>query len=183
MTLENAKTPLPVLDAIQYGFTSWLLQPTSTTARAPTAGSLRGPDAILTTAFHVQSRTNCWYHFCLGRVSKMWAAAVAQYTLPDRHPCTQLHWTSLLVSALWQFSKAFWGHRNEVVHGATIEEQAQRMIASLHQSTTAHYAAYHDNLNLVLAQHQHLFTTRTLVERLRAPMILWLHGIALLTRQ
>jgi len=113
----------------------------------------------------------------------MWAAAVAHYTLPDRHPCTQLHWTSLLVSALWQFSKAFWGHRNEVVHGATIEEQAQRMIASLHQSTTAHYAAYHDNPNLVLAQHQHLFTTRTLVERLRAPMILWLHGIALLTRQ
>lgn len=168
-TLETAHTPSPVLDAIRHGFTSWHLQPTSSHARALTAGSLRGPDAVLTSAFHEQFCNLGWYHFCLGRVSKKWAAAVIQFTLPDRHPYTPLHWTSLLISALWKYSKSLWAYRNTVVHGATIEEQAQRMISSLHTSTTNRYTEFRANPQLVLPRHAYLFTSRPLEERLRAP--------------
>jgi len=168
-TLETAHTPSPVLDAIRHGFTSWHLQPTGSHARALTAGSLRGPDAVLTSAFHEQFCNLGWYHFCLGRVSKKWAAAVIQFTLPDRHPYTPLHWTSLLISALWKYSKSLWAYRNTVVHGATIEEQAQRMISSLHTSTTNRYTEFRANPQLVLPRHAYLFTSRPLEERLRAP--------------
>jgi len=55
-TLVNVQTPLPVIDAICHGFSSWAT-PTQCFIRALMAGSLRGPDAILTSAFHEQYNT------------------------------------------------------------------------------------------------------------------------------
>lgn len=179
-TLDNTQTPQPIIDTIQYGFQQWTGALDQPYVRAPTAGSLRGPDAILTSAFHEQFYTIGWYHFCLGRVSKLWARAVTQYTKPDRHPYTPLHWSSLLVSSLWTYSKTVWKFRNEIVHGATVEEQARRMITGLQASTTAHYTAYYENPQIVLARHQFLFTAKTLEERLRAPydtLAAWLRSV------
>jgi len=130
-TLTTAQTPEPLLDSLRYGFQTWFSNTPSTLVRAPTAGSLWGPDAVLATAFHEQYHTLGWYHLCLGRVSRKWSQAVTQYTAPARHPYNELHWTSILISALWQFSRAVWKFCNEVVHGASAEEQAQCMIDTL----------------------------------------------------
>ncbi len=68
--LDKAGTPFPVVQTLRHGFTAWLQSPTSTDIHSLTAGSLRGPDAVLTTAFHEQVKHIGWYHLCLGRVSK-----------------------------------------------------------------------------------------------------------------
>ncbi len=104
-TLLTIRTPQPVIEAILHGFASW--NPTDhTPARALTAGSLRSPDAVLTTAFHEQYNAIGWLQFCLGRVSKKWAAAVKQYCTEPQPPDFKGYWTSLLIAALWRYSRA-----------------------------------------------------------------------------
>jgi hypothetical protein len=97
-TLLTIRTPQPAIEAILHGFASW--NPMDhTPARALTAGSLCSPDAVLTTAFHEQYNTIGWFQFCLGRVSKKWAAAVKQYCTDPQPPDFKEYWTSLWVNS------------------------------------------------------------------------------------
>jgi hypothetical protein len=50
-TLQQHRNPQPVIDAISHGFTSWFQCTDPQAVRALTAGSLRGPDAVLTSGF------------------------------------------------------------------------------------------------------------------------------------
>jgi len=67
------------MDAIRHGFSHWWSAPASFQARSLTAGSLRGPDAVLTAAFHEQGYKIGWLHFGLGRISTKWADAAWCY--------------------------------------------------------------------------------------------------------
>ncbi len=168
------------MDAIRHGFSHWWSAPASFQARSLTAGSLRGPDAVLTAAFHEQGYEIGWLHFGLGRISTKWADAARQYNALPLQPEADLHWASILIAALWPFSKSLWTFRNEVVHGATIEEQAQRRITELHNKITAYYRAFQSNEHLVLQRHQYLFTTRTKEERLSSSydnMSAWIRSV------
>jgi hypothetical protein len=60
--LVNAGTPDPIIQAVYHGFTQWTLKPDSIDIRSLTAGSLWGPDAVLTTAFLEQVQHIGWYH-------------------------------------------------------------------------------------------------------------------------
>jgi hypothetical protein len=131
--LDTAGTPLPVVQAVCHGFTKWDSDPTMKSVRALTAGSLRGADAVLTTAFREQFTFIGWYHLCLGRISKKWALAVQHYVPPRAHTDGSLHWASIFIKALWKYSKALWAFRNEIVHGATVEEQVNRQLDTLRQ--------------------------------------------------
>jgi hypothetical protein len=131
-----------------------------------TAGSLQGPDAVLTSTFHEQHREIGWYHFCLGRISRQWASAVTQYNstpLPD----AGLQWSSLLIATLWRFSCSLWKYRNEVVHGATVEDQVQLQLSQLQEKIVQYYTAYEENPSIVLPRHQIMFTSRTMEERIK----------------
>jgi hypothetical protein len=113
-----------VIEAIVHGFTQWSLDPNSCHIRSLTEGSLRGADAVLTSAFHEQVRDIGWFHLCRGRVSTKWASAASQYNATPL-PQAGLQWSSLLIAAKWRYSHSLWHHRNGVVHGATIEEKMQ----------------------------------------------------------
>jgi hypothetical protein len=148
--------------------------------RALTAGSLRGADAVLTTAFREQFTFIGWYHLCLGRISKKWALAVQHYVPPRAHTDGSLHWASIFIKALWKYSKAIWAFRNEIVHGATVEEQVNRQLDTLRQWIANYYRAYADNPNMILPRHHSLFTSRTIEERLSSPydiMAAWIHSV------
>ena len=148
--------------------------------RPLTAGSLQGPDAVLTTAFIEQFRDIGWYYMCLGRASTKWAAAAQQFNTLPKSPDSALHWTSLLIAALWRFSKSMWQYRNEVVHGATVEEQAQWQIKSLKERITTLYQSHSENQNMLLPRHQYLFTQRTLAEILQSSydyMSAWVRSV------
>jgi ribonuclease HI len=98
--LNNASTPIPVVTAVCHRFTVWDSDPTSTNARALTAGSLQGADAVLTSAFREQFSSIGCYHLCLGRISKKWALAVQHYAPTKTHSDDKLHWASIFVAAL-----------------------------------------------------------------------------------
>jgi hypothetical protein len=65
-TLTGISTPVPVIEAIIHGFTQWSRIPSCGHIRSLTAGSLRGPDAVLTSAFNEQVKDIGWFQFCLG---------------------------------------------------------------------------------------------------------------------
>jgi hypothetical protein len=48
--LQRINTPIMVIRTIMHGFSEWLHPNRSSHSRAPTVGSLRGPDMVLTTA-------------------------------------------------------------------------------------------------------------------------------------
>jgi hypothetical protein len=178
--LETAGTPLPVVQAVRHGFTKWESDPTLRPVRALTAGSLRGADAVLTSAFREQFTFIGWYHLCLGRISKQWARAVQHYVPPRAHNDGSLHWASVFIVALWKYSKALWAFWNEIVYGATVEEQVNRQLDTLRQRITTYYQAYADNPNMILSRHHYLFTSRTIEERLSSPydiMAAWIRSV------
>ncbi len=73
-----------------------------------------------------------------------------------------------------------WKHRNEVVHGATVEEQTQRQLTQLRSRITSYYADYARNPALVLPRHSCLFTSRTEEERHQSSydsMSAWLRSV------
>jgi len=118
------------LTSIMQGFKDWLSPPT-TRSRAPTFGSLNGPDKMLMSACHEQFHKLSWFLFCLGHVSIKWAKAVVAYHV-HTSPVDPLHWTTTLIMALWKFTRNMWTNRNQVVHGVTVQEAAEKEMQWLH---------------------------------------------------
>jgi hypothetical protein len=68
-----------------------------------------------------------------------------------------------LIAALWQYSRALWKTRNEHIHGATIEKQAQLLLEkNLRAKCTDYFEKYGENLAIILPRHAYLFTSKTL---------------------
>jgi len=178
-SLSSVSTPVPVIKAIVHGFTQWSNAPTNTHIRALTAGSLRGPDAVLTSAFHEQVRKIGWFQFCLGHVSTKWASAVSQYNAnPD--PQANLQWSSQLITILWHYSRSVWKYRNEKVHGSTVEEQAQHRLSQLREKIIQFFAHYAANPSCILNRHRSLFTSRSVEEHLSSTydvMAAWIRSV------
>ncbi len=86
-SLSNISTPAAVTRNIRYGFSTWLTPPAS--IRSPTAGSL----------FHHVG----WYHFCLGRISTLWAKAIHAITPPTQQNWQLKHQAPLCIDASWTF--------------------------------------------------------------------------------
>jgi len=143
--------------AILHGFSEWLTIPPSGQPQAHTISSLHPADILLTSAFHEQFYSITWYQFCLGRLSKKWALALSEYTKISSPAPDPDFWASLLINQLWLFTLYMWRHRNQVVHGTTIEDQAQKLLDRLHQLVTNYYQQFAEDPSIILAQHHYLF--------------------------
>jgi len=89
-----------------------------------------------------------------------------QAHLPKLQPYRPHHWGSNLVSALWIFTKSLWQHCNTIVHGASVEETAQRILSGLCDQVLQHYIRFNADNSYVLARHRYLFQSRTQEQRL-----------------
>jgi hypothetical protein len=166
--LQQINTPNIVICTILHGFSDWLLGQQSSRSQALTVGSLRGSDMLLTTAYTEQFHSIGWFQLCLGRISKKWSKAVHMYVKQDTgKDIDQAYWSSMLINIIWRFTKLMWKHRNQIVHGETVEDQAAVILQQLHDKAQAYYASYQEDNNFVLPRHQHLFTHRTLEQHLR----------------
>jgi len=165
--LKTMGTPPPVIKVIMEGFSDWMDPqfPAARRSRPSTFGSLNPTDILLTQAYSDQYHTIGWFQFCLGRVSKLWHRAV-QAQLPKSQPYRPNQWGSNLVSALWIFTKGLWHHRNTIVHGASAEETAQRILSGLRDQVLQHYTRFNADNSYVLARHRYLFQSRTQYQRL-----------------
>ncbi len=166
--LNHINTPSKVVSALLHGFLEWSHSDRpSSQSRAPTAGSLRGPDIILTSAYTEQFQSLGWYQLCLGRVSRKWSQAVNQYEKQEKGTgINQEYWSSLLMSTLWKFTKNTWAHSNQKVHGQTADEQAAVILRRLQDKVQEYYASFQADNAFVLPRHQYLFTHCTLAQRL-----------------
>jgi hypothetical protein len=95
--LSTIHTPQQIKESILHGFHCWSNEVSSSHPCSLVAGSTRSPDIVLTSAFHEQYHTLSWFQFCLGRISKKWAAPARGYMPSIDAPL----WSSLLVSILW----------------------------------------------------------------------------------
>jgi hypothetical protein len=102
--LKRIHTPEQIVITIMHGFWVWLT-PLSSTSRAPTAGSLKGQDILLTTAYHEQLHSIGWYQLSLGRVSKYWSATFKYYRDQGSVHMDPEYWTSLFIN--YQCSAVF----------------------------------------------------------------------------
>lgn len=76
------------------------------------------------------------------------------------------YWSSLLITYLWTFIKGIKNHCNQIMYGDTGEEVAMWIMNNLQEQVRQHYQQFKEDTNYVLAQHQTLFTKRTLSQRL-----------------
>jgi hypothetical protein len=163
-SLIAISTPPYAIEVVMEGFHDWL-QPSLGRSRPSTFGSVRPVDVLLTDAYSHQFNSLGWYQFCLGRISKRWHAAVSA-CLPPGTSFNSLQWGSLLISALWKFTKTLWIHRNGIVHGEDAEATASRILTGLRDQVRQHYRAFQQDESYVLSRHHYLFTSRTLDQRL-----------------
>ncbi len=142
-------------NATFHGFSDWLhLDPGHRISHAPTAGSLRGPEMLLATAYAEQYQEIGWYNFTLGRVRKRWAQTIQAYNKLKKSTGPQLipeYWTSLLIHHLWTFIKQLWNHRNQIIHGSTGEGVVTRIMNNLQDQVRQHCQQFQDDPTYVLA--------------------------------
>jgi hypothetical protein len=162
-------TPQEVIKALIHGMLLWIAsqQGEHTRPTALTAGSLRGPDVLLTMAFVEQFHSIGWYHLLMGRMSAKWGIAVALYNKVSHDSAIPMTWTAHAILQLWKFTRSLWTHRNTVVHGATDQEVAEKIRAEFTAKVTSLYAEYKANHNIILPKHKYVFTRHTLEKRLR----------------
>jgi hypothetical protein len=145
-------TPPAMTRAILHGFSEWLTITPSGRPWAHTVGSLHPADILLTSAFHEQFHSiTTWYQFCLGRIIKKWALALSEYTRTSSPAPDPDFWASLLIDQLWIFILSMWRHRNQIVHGTTIEDQAQKLLDRLRQLVMNYYQQFAEDPSIILA--------------------------------
>jgi hypothetical protein len=176
---KRIHTPEQVIITIMHGFQVWLT-PMCPKSRAPTAGSLKGQDILLTTAYHEQLHSIGWYRISLGRVSKYWTATIKYYRDQGPVHMDPEYWTSLFINYVWNFTTAMWKNRNQIVHVATSEDQAIRELEQMKTQIRHHYDSYTTISGYVLPRHEYLFTHRSLLQRLQLSydgMKCWLRSV------
>lgn len=164
--LFNLQTPQPVIQTIIQGFHHWVATPPGH-SHAPTYGSLFCPDMILTGAYFEQFNQLGLFQVCLGRISKLWSRAVSSYHASTSPVFDTDRWATSFISLLWKFTRKMWNYRNQIVHGATVDEAVSTQMSLLHEKVTSLYNKYTENPSYVLPRHEYLFTQRTLQYRLQ----------------
>lgn len=167
--LAAINTPSQVIDAINHGTLEWertQRQP-HTSVHAKTRGSLQGPDMLLTMAFTDQFQNIGWLHLLMGRLSRKWGAAVSLYGNKPNDSNFQTMWTAQAITSLWKYTRSIWGYRNTVVHGATDQEKADKIIEQTATKVREFYSKFTTTPTFILQRHHYLFTSRTLSQRLK----------------
>jgi hypothetical protein len=118
-------------------------------------------DIILTEAYYEQFHKIGWFHFLLSQLSLKLAKAVSAYQHNSDNGQPNYS-SSQLIGLLWVFTKNMWLHRNQIVHGASIEEAAQKWLQPLQDKTRYHYEQFAQNSSYVLPRQDYLFLQRTL---------------------
>jgi hypothetical protein len=169
--LKLIDTPAKVIEVIVVGTKEWIASSDNPNGRvhASMASSLNSGDILLTTAFIKRYHSIGWYQFTLGRFSSKWDAAVRCYGKQQDNPNTTNVWATQAMLLMWQYTRSLWIHRNSVIHGKDSEEAASRILQNLRKDVEKLYESFRGNPAMLLPRHHHLFTSRTIEQRLRIP--------------
>jgi hypothetical protein len=76
-------------------------------------------------------------------------------------------WTKKLILALWNYTTSIWKHRNNKVHGATIEDQKKKEKEDLEKQVRAAYEDYTEDKFLIPRSMAYLFDRHSLEDKLK----------------
>ena len=180
--LATIATPDRVIESIIHGIKQWVhhQENPATVLRAPTRGSINGPDILLTAAYSSQTRDIGWYQLLMGRISRKWGAAVAMYDKTKHSSAQQRAWSTQVIQHIWTYTSSLWEYRNTIVHGATEQDTRDRHRQTIIDKVVDFYDKYQLNSHIVLPRHRYLFTSRTREQRIRLDndsMTCWLRSV------
>jgi hypothetical protein len=75
-------------------------------------------------------------------------------------------WVKHLILSIWDYSISLWKFQNRIVHGTTLKEQQENVLASLHTQVREEYQSFQADPFLVPPQFQSLFLRKPLEHRL-----------------
>lgn len=75
-------------------------------------------------------------------------------------------WSAQTILYLWKYTRSIWMHRNQVVHGKTDQDIANKTMESIHDQVRNSYTTFRTNSNFILSHHHYLFTSWSLTHHL-----------------
>jgi hypothetical protein len=167
-SLIKIKTPELIIETVLYGIKHWTAQEDGDDkkVKAPSAGSVKPAEILLTQAFAEQQDSIGWEQMLRGRISKKWRAAYHAFKSTRISPETdQVKWGSKLIMLLWEYTRSLWKYRNGVIYGHSQEEARNKEMQSLRREVAEEYAKYIADNFLISSQFRYLFTKKSLEER------------------
>jgi hypothetical protein len=179
-SLKQLGTPQPIIMTIHHGSSNWISDTEPSKVKALTRGSLRISDIYLTVAFTEQYHSIGWQHLFLGHLTHSREKAYMAYKGKQTSHTVALHWSSAVITSLWEYTHQIWHSCNQFLHG-TEEDQATMILQALREEVKTLYTTFQHNSAMILSRHYHLFTRKSLDDRLSQPyddIQCWLHSVA-----
>ncbi len=167
-SLSKLNKPGLLIDTLIFDLQEWITQEDGVDRRvmAPSAGSVKPADILLTQAFREQWDTIRWEQMLRGRLSKKWRAAYHASKATKTSPGTdQERWGSKLITLLWEYTRSIWKQRNGIVYDHSKEEVKNKELQNLREEVAAEYAEYAMDNFLISHQFWYLFTKKSQEER------------------
>lgn len=167
-TSKQLGTPKPILNTIQHSSSNWISDTAPSMVKALWLGSLHVGDIYLTVAFTEQCHSIGWHHLFLVWFTRSWEKAYMAYKGRQTTNATALYWSSAVITSFWEYTRQLLSFWNQVLHG-TEEEQATKILQTLQEEVKILYTSFQHNPAIILPWHHHLFTCKSLDNRLRQP--------------
>jgi hypothetical protein len=167
-SLSKLNTPGLIIDTLIFGLQEWSTHGNGEDRRvtAPSAGSVKPADILLTQAFREQWDTIGWEQMLQGRISKKWRAAYHASKATKTSPRTdQEKWGSSLITLLWEYTRSIWKQRNGIVYGHSEEEVRNKELQKIREEVAIEYVAYTKDNFLISNQFRYLFIKKSQEER------------------
>lgn len=143
-TLVKLRTPKEIVATIEHGLLAWasFRDHPGYAIHAPTRGSVRPTDVLLTQAFHEQTLLG-WNQFLCGRISRKWGTTYRAFRVQGKQfDVNVTAWAKPVILTVWDCTSSLWKHRNGIVHGTRKEEQIQKTLEGLKAHVSAAYNEY-----------------------------------------
>jgi hypothetical protein len=129
-------------------------------------GSLRASDVVLMSAFAEQYHSIGWLQLFLRRISKKWELAYTHYRDIPLSETYLNTWSTSFIHHVWTYTHSLWAHMNTILHGASAEENAAKILRDLQSEVNM---KVRDNPHQLLPWHYGLIQDRALDELLKLP--------------
>jgi hypothetical protein len=180
--LYKIGTPHGIIHSIVHGILTWTISQSSHNQqiRAPTRGSIKTSDVLLTQAFTEQTIDVGWDQFLRGRVSFMWGKAFSANRSLGTRTMESSIWVKRMILKVWDYSISLRKFRNGIVHGTTKQENIKKCLAELRTKVSEKYAEYSRDPFIFSPKFNSLFLKKSLEDRLkmcRDSLSSWLRSI------
>lgn len=156
--LTKIHTPARIGNLLQQGLDQWeaSTKDNGLTIWAPTFGSVRTIDIVLTQAYRTQSYEIGWEQFLRGRISSYWGKAYGRGQ--NNQKLDPVIWASKVICHLLEYTESLWKFQNGVIYGHSSAKTHKKWLGGIKQEISCAYAQYKDDPFIISHHQSSLFT-------------------------